>query len=144
MELGGNAPFLVLDDADIDEAIEGAMVAKMRNAGEACTAANRFYVQRGIHDAFVAKLAERMGAMKMGPGTESATQCGAMINRQAIDKIEHLVADAVGRGAEVRLGGRTPEGAGFFYPPSVIANVQPGSEILTTEDRKSTRLNSSH
>src|SRR3546814_2713094 len=88
------------------------MVAKMRNAGEACTAANRFYVQRGIHDAFVAKLAERMGAMKMGPGTESATQCGAMINRQAIDKIEHLVADAVGRGAEVRLGGRTPQGAG--------------------------------
>ncbi|KXU30533.1 NAD-dependent succinate-semialdehyde dehydrogenase [Sphingobium fuliginis] len=133
MELGGNAPFLVLDDADIEEAIEGAMVAKMRNAGEACTAANRFYVQRGIHDAFVAKLAERMGAMKMGPGTESATQCGAMINRQAIDKIEHLVADAVARGAEVRLGGRTPEGAGFFYPPSVIANVQPGSEILTTE-----------
>ncbi|WP_257557865.1 NAD-dependent succinate-semialdehyde dehydrogenase [Sphingobium sp. CFD-2] len=133
MELGGNAPFLVLDDADIDEAIEGAMVAKMRNAGEACTAANRFYVQRGIHDAFVAKLAERMGAMKMGPGLESATQCGAMINRQAIDKIEHLVADAVARGAEVRLGGRTPEGAGFFYPPSVIANVQPGSEILTTE-----------
>ncbi|GFZ97714.1 MULTISPECIES: NAD-dependent succinate-semialdehyde dehydrogenase [Sphingobium] len=133
MELGGNAPFLVLDDADIEEAIEGAMVAKMRNAGEACTAANRFYVQRGIHDAFVAKLAERMGAMKMGPGLESATQCGAMINRQAIDKIEHLVADAVARGAEVRLGGRTPEGAGFFYPPSVIANVQPGSEILTTE-----------
>ncbi len=133
MELGGNAPFLVLDDADVEEAIEGAMVAKMRNAGEACTAANRFYVQRGIHDAFVAKLAERMGAMKMGPGTESATQCGAMINRQAIDKIEHLVADAVARGAEVRLGGRTPEGAGFFYPPSVIANVQPGSEILTTE-----------
>src|SRR3546814_10877329 len=100
------------------------MVAKMRNAGEACTAANRFYVQRGIHDAFVAKLAERMGAMKMGPGTESATQCGAMINRQAIDKIEHLVADAVGRGAEVRLGGRTPEGAGFFYPPSVIRSEE--------------------
>ncbi|MCB4860496.1 NAD-dependent succinate-semialdehyde dehydrogenase [Sphingobium sp. PNB] len=133
MELGGNAPFLVLDDADVEEAIEGAMVAKMRNAGEACTAANRFYVQRGIHDAFVAKLAERMGAMKMGPGLESATQCGAMINRQAIDKIEHLVADAVARGAKVRLGGRTPEGAGFFYPPSVIANIQPGSEILTTE-----------
>jgi succinate-semialdehyde dehydrogenase/glutarate-semialdehyde dehydrogenase len=133
MELGGNAPFLVLDDADIDEAIEGAMVAKMRNAGEACTAANRFYVQRGIHDAFVAKLVERMGAMRMGPGTDEATQCGAMINRQAIDKIEHLVADAVVRGAEVRLGGRAPEGAGFFYPPSVIANVQPGSEILVTE-----------
>jgi succinate-semialdehyde dehydrogenase/glutarate-semialdehyde dehydrogenase len=133
MELGGNAPFLVLDDADIGEAIEGAMVAKMRNAGEACTAANRFYVQRGIHDAFVAKLVERMGAMKMGPGIDGATQCGAMINREAIDKIEHLVADAVGRGAVVQLGGKAPAGPGFFYPPSVIANVQPGSEILTTE-----------
>ncbi len=133
MELGGNAPFLVLDDADLDEAIEGAMIAKMRNAGEACTAANRFYVQRGIHDAFVAKLVERMGAMKMGPGLDSATQCGAMINRKAIDKIEHLVTDALNRGAEVRLGGVKPEGAGYFYPPSVIANVQPGSEILSTE-----------
>lgn len=133
MELGGNAPFLILDDADLDEAIEGALVAKMRNAGEACTAANRFYVQRGIHDAFVAKLVERMGAMKMGSGLDGATQCGAMINRAAIDKIEHLVADAVRRGAEVKLGGTTPEGAGYFYPPSVIANVQPDSEILTTE-----------
>ncbi|KKW91438.1 NAD-dependent succinate-semialdehyde dehydrogenase [Sphingobium chungbukense] len=133
MELGGNAPFLVLDDANIDEAIEGAMIAKMRNAGEACTAANRFYVQRGIHDAFVAKLVERMGAMKIGPGIEGATQCGAMINRRAIEKIEHLVADAVRRGAQVKLGGKAPAGVGFFYPPSVIANVQPGSEILTTE-----------
>jgi succinate-semialdehyde dehydrogenase / glutarate-semialdehyde dehydrogenase len=133
MELGGNAPFLVLDDADLDEAIEGAMIAKMRNAGEACTAANRFYVQRGIHDRFVAKLVERMGAMKLGRGTDPATQCGAMINRQAIDKIEQLVADALGRGAEAKLGCETPSGAGYFYPPSVIANVQPGSEILTTE-----------
>lgn len=133
MELGGNAPFLVMDDADLDEAIEGAMVAKMRNGGEACTAANRFYVQRGVHDAFVGKLVERMGAMTMGPGIESATQCGAMINRAAIDKIEQLVADAVERGAEVKLGGSTPGGVGFFYPPSVIANVQPGSQILETE-----------
>jgi succinate-semialdehyde dehydrogenase / glutarate-semialdehyde dehydrogenase len=133
MELGGNAPFLILDDADLDEAIEGAMIAKMRNAGEACTAANRFYVQRGIHDRFVAKLVERMGAMKVGPGADAATQCGAMINRAAIDKIEHLVADALAKGAEARLGCKTPDGAGFFYPPSVIANVQPGSEILTTE-----------
>lgn len=133
MELGGNAPFLVMDDANLDEAIEGAMVAKMRNGGEACTAANRFYVQRGVHDAFVGKLVERMGAMTMGPGIESATQCGAMINRAAIDKIEQLVADAVERGAEVKLGGSTPEGVGFFYPPSVIANVQPGSQILETE-----------
>jgi succinate-semialdehyde dehydrogenase / glutarate-semialdehyde dehydrogenase len=133
MELGGNAPFLVFDDADIDAAIDGAMIAKMRNAGEACTAANRFYVQRGIHDRFVERLSERMGAMKLGAGIESETQCGAMINREAIDKIEMLVSNAVERGAEVRLGGQTPSGAGFFYPPSVIANVQPGSMILDTE-----------
>ncbi len=133
MELGGNAPFIVLDDADLDSAIEGAMIAKMRNAGEACTAANRFYVQRGIHDAFVAKLVEKMGAMKVGPGIEAATQCGAMINRKAVDKIVWLVGDAVGKGAEVRLGGQAIEGDGYFYPPSVIANVQPGSEILDNE-----------
>ncbi len=133
MELGGNAPFIVLDDADLDAAIEGAMIAKMRNAGEACTAANRFYVQRGIHDAFVAKLVEKMGAMKVGPGIEAATQCGAMINRKAVDKIVWLVGDAVGKGAEVRLGGQAIEGDGYFYPPSVIANVQPGSEILDNE-----------
>ncbi|MBM6577263.1 NAD-dependent succinate-semialdehyde dehydrogenase [Microvirga sp. SRT01] len=133
MELGGNAPFIVLDDADLDAAVEGAMIAKMRNAGEACTAANRFYVQRGIHDAFVAKLVEKMGAMKVGPGIEAATQCGAMINRKAVDKIVWLVGDAVGKGAEVRLGGQAIEGDGYFYPPSVIANVQPGSEILDNE-----------
>lgn len=133
MELGGNAPFLVLDDADLDAAIEGAMIAKMRNAGEACTAANRFYVQRGIHDRFVEKLVERMAALKVGPGTDSATQCGAMINQKSIDKIERLVGDAVEKGADVRLGGKTLDGAGFFYPPSVIANVQPGSAILDDE-----------
>ena len=133
MELGGNAPFLVFDDADLDAAIEGAMVAKMRNAGEACTAANRFYVQRGIHDAFVERLSAAMGALTVGPGTEPGTQCGAMINRASIEKIERLVADAVSRGAEVKLGGQTLDRLGWFYPPSVIANVQPGSEILTTE-----------
>jgi len=133
MELGGNAPFLVFDDADLDQAIEGAMIAKMRNGGEACTAANRFYVQRGIHDAFVSALVARMRAIKMGAGIENATQCGAMINRGAIEKIERLVADAVAKGAEVRLGGKTPDAPGFFYPPSVIANVQPGSDILTDE-----------
>ena len=133
MELGGNAPFIVLDDADLDQAIEGAMIAKMRNGGEACTAANRFYVQRGIHDAFVAKLSERMGAMKVGPGIDATTQCGAMINRDAIEKIDRLVTDALHKGAEVRLGCTLPAGAGFFYPPSVIANVQPGSDILHDE-----------
>lgn len=133
MELGGNAPFLVLDDADIDAAIEGAMIAKMRNAGEACTAANRFYVQRGIHDAFVTRLCNRMGVLAVGSGTEPATQCGAMINEASIEKIERLVADAVARGAEVKLGGKRLNRPGFFYPPSVIANVQPGSELLSTE-----------
>lgn len=133
MELGGNAPFLVFDDADLDEAIEGALLAKMRNGGEACTAANRFYVHRRLHDAFVAKLCERMGAIAVGPGADPATQCGAMINQASIDKIERLVADAVKRGAEVKLGGKTLAQPGYFYPPSVIANVQPGSEILSTE-----------
>jgi succinate-semialdehyde dehydrogenase/glutarate-semialdehyde dehydrogenase len=133
MELGGNAPFIVLDDADLDAAIDGAMIAKMRNAGEACTAANRFYVQRGIHDRFVAKLTEKMGALKMGRGTDDGVQCGAMINRKSIDKIERLVGDAVEKGADIRLGGKASDGAGFFYPPSVIANVQPGSAILDDE-----------
>src|SRR5690606_30388544 len=117
MELGGNAPFLVFDDADLDEAIEGALLAKMRNGGEACTAANRFYVHRRLHDAFVAKLCERMGAIAVGPGADPATQCGAMINQASIDKIERLVADAVKRGAEVKLGGKTLAQPGYFYPP---------------------------
>ncbi|MBO9670418.1 MAG: NAD-dependent succinate-semialdehyde dehydrogenase [Sphingobium sp.] len=133
MELGGNAPFLVFDDADLDAAIEGAMIAKMRNAGEACTAANRFYVQRGIHDRFVEKLTEKMAALKVGAGIDATTQCGAMINRKSIEKIERLVDDALSRGADLRLGGEALEGKGFFFPPSVIGNVQPGSEILATE-----------
>ncbi|MDE1918277.1 MAG: NAD-dependent succinate-semialdehyde dehydrogenase [Sphingomonadales bacterium] len=133
MELGGNAPFLILEDADLDLAIEGAMVAKMRNAGEACTAANRFYVDRRIHDAFVEKLVAAMQDYTMGPGLDPATKCGAMINREAIDKIERLVADALAKGAEARLGCETPAGKGFFYPPSVLANVGAGSELLTTE-----------
>ena len=133
MELGGNAPFLVLEDADLDLAIEGAMVAKMRNAGEACTAANRFYVARGVHDAFVEKLVAAMQDYTMGPGLAPATKCGAMINREAIDKIEGLVADALAKGAKVRLGCETPAGKGFFYPPSVLAHVAPGSALLTTE-----------
>ncbi|MFC6495110.1 NAD-dependent succinate-semialdehyde dehydrogenase [Ancylobacter dichloromethanicus] len=133
MELGGNAPFLVLDDADLDAAIDGAMIAKMRNAGEACTAANRFYVQQGIYPAFVEKLVEKMGALALGAGTDAATQCGAMINRAAIDKIETLVNDAVAKGARVRLGGKTPDGEGFFYPPSVLADVPLDADLLREE-----------
>ncbi|RUT34562.1 NAD-dependent succinate-semialdehyde dehydrogenase [Arsenicitalea aurantiaca] len=133
MELGGNAPFIVFDDADLDAAIEGAMVAKMRNGGEACTAANRFYVQEGIHDAFVEKLAARMGALKLGAGTDPATQCGAMINPKAVEKIQSLVDDAVAKGASIVLGGKPGEGPGFYYPPSVVTGIPDGAEILSDE-----------
>lgn len=133
MELGGNAPFLVLDDADLDAAIEGAMAAKMRHGGEACIAANRFYVQSGIYDAFAERLAEQMGRMKLGDGCTPGTECGAMINKAAIEKIERLVEDAKGRGARILLGGKAAGGPGFFYPPTVIGDIQPGSEILTQE-----------
>jgi succinate-semialdehyde dehydrogenase/glutarate-semialdehyde dehydrogenase len=133
MELGGNAPFLVLDDADLDAAIEGAMIAKMRNAGEACTAANRFYVQEGIYDAFVEKLTQRMAALKVGPGTDPETQCGAMINSGALAKIQSLVDDAAAKGAVVRLGGKPVEGPGYFYPPSVVTEIPDDAEILRDE-----------
>lgn len=133
MELGGNAPFIVLADADIPAALDGAMIAKMRNGGEACTAANRFYVQRGVYQSFAASLAQRMGAIKMGPGTAPATGCGALINRAAVHKIESLVADAVRRGARVILGGNTPPGPGCFYPPTVLVDVPADAEILNQE-----------
>jgi succinate-semialdehyde dehydrogenase / glutarate-semialdehyde dehydrogenase len=133
MELGGNAPFLVFDDADVDAAIEGAMVAKMRNGGEACTAANRFYVQRGVYESFTQKLTERMAKMRVGEGVQPSTELGALINQAAIDKIEQLMADAVARGARVLTGGKTGEGPGFFYPPTVVADIHPDSEILRQE-----------
>ena len=133
MELGGNAPFIVFDDANIADAIAGAMVAKMRNGGEACTAANRFYVQRGVYETFTQQLVAKMGAVKLGEGCSPDTGCGALINQAAVTKIESLVGDAVKRGARVMLGGQTPKGAGFFYPPTVLIDVQPGSEILKQE-----------
>lgn len=123
MELGGNAPLIVFDDADLEVAIEGAMLAKMRNAGEACTAANRIYVQSGLYERFAAALTARMTALKVGPGVEPATDCGPMITAKAVDKIERLVADALARGAGLRCGGTRPAGRGFFYPPTVLADV---------------------
>jgi succinate-semialdehyde dehydrogenase / glutarate-semialdehyde dehydrogenase len=129
MELGGNAPFIVFDDADIDAAIEGLMVAKMRNAGEACTAANRIYVQSGIHDAFAEKFTRRMAALRVGPGVDPDTECGPMITRKAVEKIERLVADASSRGARALCGGRTLAGRGFFYPPTVLVDVSPASDM---------------
>lgn len=133
MELGGNAPFLVFDDANIEDAIAGAMIAKMRNGGEACTAANRFYVQRGVYEEFTKQLVAKMGAVKVGEGVSADTGLGALINQAAVEKIEGLVADAVKRGARVLLGGKAPSRPGFFYPPTVLKDVAPGSEILKQE-----------
>jgi succinate-semialdehyde dehydrogenase/glutarate-semialdehyde dehydrogenase len=133
MELGGNAPLIVFDDADLETAIEGAMVAKMRNAGEACTAANRLYVQSGIHDEFVAALAKRMEALAVGPGIDPATECGPMITAKAVAKIERLVQDAVARGAKVLCGGSKPAGSGFFYPPTVLTDVPTDAAMAREE-----------
>ena len=133
MELGGNAPFIVFDDADLEAALDGAMIAKMRNAGEACTAANRFYVQDGIYDRFAQGLVKRMAALTMGAGTDPATACGPMITRKAVDKIESLVADATIRGAKVLQGGKRVEGKGFFYPPTVLTEVPRDADMAYEE-----------
>ena len=133
MELGGNAPFIVFDDADLDVAVDGAMVAKMRNMGEACTAANRFFVHRSVADAFGRRLAQRMGALVVGPGTRNGVDVGPLIDAAGRAKVEELVADAVERGAEVLVGGRRPEGPGNFYPPTVLAGVDPASRLMDTE-----------
>src|SRR5919112_6418875 len=137
MELGGNAPFLVFADADIDAAIEGAMVAKMRNGGEACTAANRFYVQRPVAEEFGRRLGERMSALQMGPGLDEGIQLGPLVNPDAVEKVDELVRGAVDAGAEAVVGGRRPEdekySAGFYYEPTVLFDVQPGSKILEEE-----------
>ncbi|WP_181708601.1 NAD-dependent succinate-semialdehyde dehydrogenase [Chthonobacter rhizosphaerae] len=133
MELGGNAPVIVFDDADLDVAIEGVMLAKMRNAGEACTAANRIYVQSGIHDAFVARLTERMTALKVGPGVDPSTECGPMITPAAVAKIGRLVEDAKQRGGTVLCGGTVAGGTGYFYPPTVITDVAPDAAMAHEE-----------
>jgi succinate-semialdehyde dehydrogenase / glutarate-semialdehyde dehydrogenase len=133
MELGGNAPFLVFADADLDAAIEGAMVAKMRNAGEACTAANRFYVESSIAGEFGRRLAERMSALTVGPGTEEDTQVGPLVNQDAVDKVDELVRGAVDGGAEAVAGGTRPDRPGFYYDPTVLVNVHPDAPILREE-----------
>jgi len=133
MELGGNAPFIVFDDADLEAALDGAMLAKMRNGGEACTAANRFYVQDGIHDAFVEGFAKRMGAMNVGPGYHEATHCGPVITPVALKRIQGLVDEATSLGAEVHLGGKALERDGWFFPPTVLGNVPPHARIMNEE-----------
>jgi len=133
MELGGNAPFLVLEDADVAAAVSGAMAAKMRNGGEACTAANRFFVHASVAEEFAAGLAAAMGEIRVGPGMEPGVQLGPMINEAAIEKIDRLVGDAVDRGARVRCGGERPAGPGYFYPATVLDQVPADSEMLADE-----------
>ncbi len=133
MELGGNAPFIVLDDADLDVAVDGAMIAKMRNMGEACTAANRFFVHRSVAGEFARRLARRMEALVVGPGTRDGVDVGPLIDAAGRAKVEELVSDAVERGARVLCGGRTPEGPGCFYPPTVLTDVSPDSRLMGTE-----------
>jgi succinate-semialdehyde dehydrogenase/glutarate-semialdehyde dehydrogenase len=133
MELGGNAPFLVFEDADLDEAVTGAMAAKMRNMGEACTAANRIYVHESVAEDFAERLAKTMGALQVGPGTVDGVQVGPLIDGAGRGKVVELVADATSRGARVLIGGETPDGDGFFYPPTVLLGVPADARMAQEE-----------
>lgn len=133
MELGGNAPFIVFGDADIEAAVEGAMVAKMRHSAQTCTAANRFYVHSSVADRFAAQLAEAMVGLEVGNGMRPEVTCGPMINGEAIESIDSLVSAAVAAGADTLLGGRAIDGPGFFYAPTVLANVEAASPIVEAE-----------
>jgi succinate-semialdehyde dehydrogenase/glutarate-semialdehyde dehydrogenase len=133
MELGGNAPFLVFDDADVDAAVEGALIAKMRNGGEACTSANRFHVASGVADEFAQKLADKIGDMKVGRGTEPDVKVGPLIDDDQRGKVAELVDDARERGAKVLVGGARIDGAGYFYEPTVISDVPDDARLLDEE-----------
>jgi succinate-semialdehyde dehydrogenase/glutarate-semialdehyde dehydrogenase len=133
MELGGNAPFLVFDDADVDAAVEGAMIAKMRNIGEACTSANRFHVAGSVIDEFASKLAEKMHALKLGRGVEDDVDVGPLIDDKQRTKVSDLVQDAIGRGAHAVVGGQAREGAGYFYNPTVLTEIPDDAELLQEE-----------
>ena len=133
MELGGNAPFLIFGDADIDAAVDGAFVAKMRNGGEACTAANRFYVHESVADEFSAKFAGRLAALKVGAGLDDGVELGPLVNADTRDKVSGLVDGAVKDGGQVVTGGRAPERTGFFYAPTVLDQVPADAGILSQE-----------
>lgn len=133
MELGGNAPFIVFEDADLDKAVDGAMMAKFRNIGQACTAANRFIVHESIADEFSRRVTERVKAMKIGRGTEEGVAIGPLIDDKAVAKAHELVQDALEKGARLETGGKALEGPGTFFEPTVITDVQAGSDILTEE-----------
>ena len=133
MELGGNAPFVVFDDADVDAAVEGAMLAKMRNGGEACTAANRFYVANTLLDDFTDKFVKRMGELTLGNGLDPSTKLGPLINPNQLKTVQELVDDAVEKGATVATGGQAPGGPGNFYPATVLTGVPLNARILKEE-----------
>ncbi len=133
MELGGNAPLLVFEDADLDKAVDGAMLAKMRNGGEACTAANRIYVQSSVMDEFASRLTERMGALKVGRGTEDGIDVGPLIDAKQRDKVKELVDDAIAQGARALTGASIAAGNGYFYQPTVLAAVPKTARLQKEE-----------
>ncbi len=133
MELGGNAPFLVFEDADLGKAVDGAMIAKMRNGGEACTSANRFLVHESVADAFAERLAERIGGMQVGRGTEEGVQVGPLIDDAQRSSVRSHVEDAVGKGAKVLCGGSEVDGAGYFFEPTVLTDVPESAALLSEE-----------
>ncbi|GAB4540056.1 MAG: hypothetical protein Tsb0019_40390 [Roseibium sp.] len=133
MELGGNAPLIVFDDADLEVAVEGAMLAKMRNLGEACTAANRIYVHEAIAPEFTRRLAEAMGKLKVGDGLDPSVEVGPLVNAETREKVAEFVEDAVAKGARVEVGGKIPAGKGFFYMPTVLSNVPETADCVHDE-----------
>jgi succinate-semialdehyde dehydrogenase/glutarate-semialdehyde dehydrogenase len=133
MELGGNAPFLVFADADVDAAVDGAMIAKMRNGGEACTSANRFHVAKSVQDEFATKLGERMGKLTVGRGTDEGVDVGPLIDDTQRSKVAELVDDARSRGASVVVGGSARDGRGYFFEPTVLAGIGDGARVLEEE-----------
>ncbi|WP_029057437.1 NAD-dependent succinate-semialdehyde dehydrogenase [Stappia stellulata] len=133
MELGGNAPLIVFEDADLDVAVEGAMLAKMRNLGEACTAANRFYVHESVAQAFTEKYVAAMRKLKLGNGIEDGVDVGPLVNAETRDKVAEFVEDAVKKGAKIELGGKAPDGRGFYYPPTVLSGVPETADCVHDE-----------
>ena len=133
MELGGNAPFLVFDDADVDAAVEGAMISKFRNGGQTCVCTNRFYVQDGIHDEFVGKLAMRVGQLKLGYGLDEGIQVGPLIDEKAVEKVEEHLADALSGGARILVGGKRGDLGGSYFTPTVLADVRPHMKLAQEE-----------
>jgi succinate-semialdehyde dehydrogenase / glutarate-semialdehyde dehydrogenase len=133
MELGGNAPFLIFEDADLDSAVDGALLAKMRNIGEACTSANRFHVAEPLREEFEQRLGEKMGSLKLGRGTEEDVKVGPLIDQPSREKVAELVQDALDKGATRVVGGEIPDGRGYFYPPTVLGNVSDDARVLHEE-----------